>query len=282
MGVDENGDLIVAHGEGNTEFSYIDKLDIKPVGDERRSDPPLLGTLNSDTVNPCRIQLDSAGNVYFEVGGGFGFGGLKFSEGPVKRYAPNFHEPSGTSQIPPDQRDFSTLAHAGPDVGFAFDSEDNLYGLRPSGPSRVQKVDQFGFVREYIRLGLNLLQPGDIAVNKASGTIYVTDGSFEPGVKDVHVFKAFRVPNSITGQFTGTTQTGGFVSGEVDLAEAGEEVTNCEFEYTTGCFQCRRIWRSEHRPVRRGDDVQRERTSQRQQLALTLEEPYYLPAGDRE
>src|SRR6185295_13714981 len=68
-----------------------------------------------------------------------------------------------------------------------------------------------------------------------SGTVYATDGAyeFEGPAKDVHIFKAFTVPNSITEQFTADTQTSGTLSGEVDLAEPGEEVTNCEFEYTT-------------------------------------------------
>ncbi len=41
------------------------------------------------------------------------------------------------------------------------------------------------------------------------------------------------VPNSITEPFELTSQNSGTLHGEVDLAEAGEKVTNCEFEYTT-------------------------------------------------
>ncbi len=274
VGVDQNGDLIIAHGENNTEFSYIDKLGILPWATHDTQEGTLLGTLNSDTVNPCRIQVDSAGNIYYQVGSGFGGGELQFSSGPVRKYSPNFHAPSGTAQIPPELKDPSTLVHAGPDRSFAFDSEDNLYGLRPSGPPRVQKVDQSGSVTETFGSG-EFFEPGDIAVNKATGTVYVTDGSFEAGAKDVHVFKAFTVPNSITEQFSAVTQTSGVLSGEVDLAEAGEEVTDCEFEYTTeALYNEKEFGEATKIPCDQGSTFTANESVSAEASGLTLEEPY--------
>jgi hypothetical protein len=274
IAVDPNGDLIIAHGESNQEFAYIDKLGILPWATNDTQEGTLLGTLNSDTSNPCRVQVDSAGNVYYQVGAGFGGGELQFSSGPVKKYAPNFHAPSGTTQIPPELKDQSTLVHAGPDRSFAFDAEDNLYGLRPSGPPRVQKLDQSGSVTETFGAG-EFLEPGDIAIDKGTGTVYVTDGSFEAGAKDVHVFKAFTVPNSITEKFSALTQTSGTLSGEVDLAEAGEEVTNCEFEYTTeALYTAKEFGESTKLPCDEGTTFIANESVSAEISGLTLEEPY--------
>jgi hypothetical protein len=274
VGVDPNGDLIVAHGENNTEFSYIDKLGILPWATNDEQEPPLLGTLNSDSVNPCRIQVDSAGNIYYQVSAGFGGGELQFSAGVVRKYSPDFHPPSGTAQIPPELKDPSTLAHAGPDVSFTFDSEDNLYGLRPSGPPRVQKVDQSGSVRETFGAG-EFTQPGDIAIDKETGTAYVTDGSFEPGTKDVHIFKAFTVPNSITKSFSAVTQSSGVFGGEVELAESGEEVTNCEFEYTTeALYTAKEFEDATNVPCKEGTTFTSDESVTAEATGLTLEEPY--------
>jgi hypothetical protein len=274
VAVDENGDLIIAHGDSNQEFAYIDKLGILQWATNDDQEGTLLGTLNSDTSNPCLLQVDSSGNVYYQVGAGFGGGELQFSSGPVKKYSPNFHAPSGTAQIPPELKDPSTLVHAGPDVSFAFDSEDNLYGLRPSGPARVQKVDQSGSVTETFG-SEEFLQPGDVVVNKATGTVYVTDGSFEAGTKDVHVFKAFTVPNSITEQFAATTQTSGVLNGEVDLAETGEEVTSCEFEYTTeALYVAKEFGEATKIPCDEGTTFTANESVSTETSGLTLEEPY--------
>lgn len=271
--VDENGDLIIAHGESNQEFAYIDKLGILPWSSNDTQEGTLEGTLNSDTSNPCRLQVDSAGNVYYQVGAGFG-SELQFSSGPVKKYAPSFHAPSGTGRIPPELKDPSTLVHAGPDVSFAFDSEDSLYGLRPAGPPRVQKLDQSGSVTETFGSG-EFFQPGDIAINKATGTAYITDGSFEAGAKDVHIFKAFTVPNSITKPFAATTQTGGLLHGEVDLAEPGEEVTNCEFEYTTeALYIAKEFGEATKVPCDEGTTFTANEPVSAEVSGLTLEEPY--------
>ena len=227
VAVDENGDLVIAHGESNQEFAYIDTVHIPGSwAANPEQEPTLVGTIGSDHSSPCKTQLDSTGAVYTQIGQ------ESFSSGAVRKRPPNFHQPAGIGRIPADQRDPSTVAHVGPDRGFALDAEDNIYGARPSGPGRVQKVDQSGSLIETIGQG-ELVEPRDIAINKSNGTIYVTDGSFEASATDVHIYKAFPTPNSLTGQFTASGQTAGTLHGEVGLQEAGEEVTNCEFEYVT-------------------------------------------------
>ena len=120
-------------------------------------------------------------------------------------------------RAPPDPAGIEGSEHPRPlrarTSSFTFDSEDNLYGLRPSGPPRVQKVDQSGSVTE--TFGAGRIPPArDIAVNKATGTVYVTDGASKPAPKDVHIFKAFTVPNSITEQFAPDSQTSGTSTGK--------------------------------------------------------------------
>jgi hypothetical protein len=227
--VDEDGNLIVMHGDSNTEYSYLDKLEVEEWATHDTQEPTFAGTINVDTSGLCKAQMDSAGNIYLQNNAGFN---TRFTSGTVKKYGPVFHDPNGEAPVPAEFRDKSLLAHAGPDVGFGLDAEDNLYGLRPSSSGRVEKLDQLGSVREAFGGG-EFLQPADIAVNKSTGTVYVTDGSFSGTADDVHIFKAFVVPNSLTERFSGATPTTGTLSGEVDLAEGGEEVTNCEFEYTT-------------------------------------------------
>ena len=273
VAVDENGDLIIAHGDSNQEYTYIDKLGLMPWASNDQQEGTLLGTLNSDTSNPCRLQLDSAGNVYFMAQtGGFE---ISFTQGPIKRYASEFHASSGTGPIPPELKDRSTLFAEGPYVSFAFDSEDHLYGLRLSGPPRVQQIDHAGSLSETFGAG-ELLEPADIAVNKATGTVYVTDGAYEPaGTPDIHIFKAFTVPNSLTESFSATTQTSGTLNGEVDLAEAGEEVTNCEFEYTTeALFIAKEFDEATSVPCDEGATFTANESVSAEVSGLTLEEPY--------
>jgi hypothetical protein len=229
VAVDGDGNLVIAHGGDDPEHAYFDKLGILPWASNDQQEGTLLGTINSDTPGGCRVQLDSSGNVYVMTLTG---GDPSTGEGTIRKYAASdFHAASGTGPIPPELQDPSTIFHEGPDRAFAFDAEDHLYGLRPSGPPRVQQIDQTGSLTETFGAE-EFIEPVDITVDKANGDIYVTDGTFEPA-PDIHIYEAVTVPNSITEPFGLTTQTSGVLHGEVDLAEAGEEVTNCEFEYTT-------------------------------------------------
>ena len=116
----------------------------------------------------------------------------------------------------------------------------------------MQHLDPSGSLTETFGAG-ELIEPADIEIDKANGTVYVTDGTYEPATPDIHIYKAFTVPNSITEPFSATSQTSGLLNGEVDLAAAGEEVTNCEFEYTSRSpLHRQRIRRSDEGPVRRG------------------------------
>ncbi len=270
VAVDADGNLIIAHGGESQEYSYFDKLGILPWASNDQQEGTLLGTINSDTQGPCRLQLDSDGDLYYMPQ----TTGSSFPEGPIKTYSPDFHAASGTGSIPPESKDPSTLFHEGPDVSFALDSEDHVYALRASGPPRVQQLDQSGSLTETFAVG-ELLEPADIAVDKATGTIFVTDGSFEGGVPDIHLFKAFTVPNSITEPFAGTTQTSGVLSGEVDLAEAGEEVTSCEFEYTTeALFIAQEFEGATKVPCDEGTKFTANESVSTEVTGLTLEEPY--------
>jgi hypothetical protein len=229
IAVDENGDLIVAHGGfGNPEYSYIDKLDIGSWSADPEQEPELVGTIYSDTSSPCKSQIDSQGFIYTQRGQS------PFESGHIRKRDPSlFHPPATTGVIPAELRDPSTNVHEGPDVAFALDADDNVFALRPEGSvPRVQKLDPEGSVIENFGSG-SFLQPGDIAVNKSDGTVYVGDGSFNGSAKDIHIFEAVPVPDSLTGQFDPVDETSGTIDGEAQLEEAGEEVTGCEFEYTT-------------------------------------------------
>ena len=269
VAVDANGDLVIAHGESNQEFAYIDKVHIPGSwAANPTQEPTLVGTLGSDTSSPCKSQIDSAGAIYTLTGQGF------FSSGAVRKRLPNFHDPFGVGRIPPEGRDPSTLAHQGPDAGFALDAEDNLYGARPSG--MVQKVDQSGSLIETLGAG-ELVEPRDVAVNKATGTVYVTDGSFEEAATDVHIYKAFPVPNSLTGLFSATGQTTGNLAGEVGLQEPGEEVTDCEFEYVKESdFKTNEFGSATKVPCSEGTTFTANEPVHVAVAGLTLEEPYYF------
>jgi hypothetical protein len=271
VAVDGEGNLIIAHGESNQEYAYIDHLGILPWASNDTQEGTLLGTLNSDMSNPCRMQVDSAGNIYVmsQIGGN-----SQFSYGPIKKYSPDFHTPSGTGPIPPELKDRSTPFTEGPDVSFALDSEDHFYGLRPEGPARVQQLDQAGSLTETFGSG-ELKKPADITVNKGTGTVYVTDAANPEVAPDVHIYKSFTVPNSITRAFTGTTQTSGDVNGEVDLAEAGEEVTNCEFQYTTeALFVAKEFEEATSLPCDQGTTFTADESVSAEVSGLTLEETY--------
>lgn len=229
IAVDENGDLIVAHGGfGDPQYSYIDKLGIGSWSADPEQEPELLGTIYSDTASPCKSQVDSQGFIYSQRGQN------PFDSGHIRKRDPSlFHEPFVTGPIPTELRDPSTLVHEGPDVGFALDADDNVLALRPSGSSpRVQKLDPEGSVTETFGSG-EFTRPGDIAVDKDDGAVYVVDAPFEGTLNNVFTYEALPVPDSLTGQFDPVDETSGTVDGEAQLEEAGEEVTGCEFEYTT-------------------------------------------------
>jgi hypothetical protein len=84
VAVEDNGDLIVTHGE-SIPFSYYDKLDVSDWESSPNLDPPILETIASDHANPCRSDVDSAGNVYNTAGT------EPNSSGPLRKY---------TSRIP--------------------------------------------------------------------------------------------------------------------------------------------------------------------------------------
>jgi hypothetical protein len=232
VAVDENGDLYVAHGDSNLEYAYIDKLDIDSWSANPEQEPELLGTMYADTSSPCKSQVDSQGFLYSQRGQS------PFNSGHIRKRDPSlFHEPLVTGPIPAELRDPSSSAHEGPDVGFSFDADDNLYALRPEGsPPRVQKLDPAGSVTETFGSG-EIIRPGDIAVNKGSGSVYVVDAPFEQffeqALKDLYIYEALPVPDSLTGDFEPVSESSGTVDGEARLEEPGEEVTGCEFEYTT-------------------------------------------------
>ncbi len=184
VAVDGDGNLVIAHGGDSPESAYFDKLGLLPWTSNDQQEGTLLGTINADTAGGCRVQLDSEGNVYYMAltGGDFSTG-----EGVIRKYpASAFHAASGSGPIPPELQDQSTLFHEGPDRAFAFDGEDHLYGLRPSGPPRVQQIDQTGSLTETFGAG-EFIEPVDITVDKSNGNVYVTEGTFEPGPRHSHL-----------------------------------------------------------------------------------------------
>jgi hypothetical protein len=271
VAVDEDGNLIIAHDGENQEFSYFDKLGILPWASNDQQEGTLLGTLNADVPSPCRLQLDSAGNLYYQTNSG----DLMFGEGSINKYeSPAFHEPSGTGAIPAELTDPSKPFHEGPDRSFALDGEDHVYVVRAGGPPRIQQLDQLGSLTETFGAG-ELVEPADVAVNKATGEVFVSDGAFDEGVADIRIYKALTVPNSITKPFSRTTRTSGELLGEVDLAEAGEKVTDCEFEYTTeSLFVAQEFEGGTDVPCDEGTAFTANASVSTEVTGLTLEEPY--------
>lgn len=275
VAVDPDGNLVIAHGGFNQEFSYFDNLGILPWATNDQQEGTLLGTINSDASNPCRVEFDSAGNLLYETSSD-GFE-MPFTEGAIREYAaPEFHASSGVGTIPAELRDPSKLFHEGPDRSFSLDSEDHVYALRPSGPPRVQQFDRSGSLTETFGAE-ELMEPADVAIDKATGTVYVSDSSFETTAEDIHVFKAFTVPNSITQPFSATGQTSGDLRGEVDLAEAGEEVTDCEFEYTTeALFIAKEFEEATKIPCDEGTTFTANESVSTEVSGLALEETYFF------
>ena len=98
VAVAPNGDLIVAHGEGNTAFNYIDHLAVQPWATHPEQEPPVVGTINSSVLSNCKTAVDSMGTVYTQGGTS------DTSTGQARKFpASAFGEPVGEGfRIPPN------------------------------------------------------------------------------------------------------------------------------------------------------------------------------------
>jgi len=225
VAVDDNGDLIVAHGEGQLAFSYFDKLDVSDWEASPNLDPPILGTIASDHGNPCRTDVDSAGSVY-DTAGTSGT-----ASGPLRKYTADAFEidpnPGGTQFLKPSSVPSQTLA-TGSHVDLALDEEGNVITFLTNGELKKWSTENGSPIEGY---DTELVNPAGVARNNSlgSGTLYATDRSFTSGVPDVRIFKTLIVPDSMTGDFEPDTATTGVIDGELD-PDGGGEVLSCEFE----------------------------------------------------
>src|ERR1044072_5218545 len=60
--VDENGDVIAAHGEFSTSFTYIDRLGVPDCSADPNAQPVVKETLAPDAAALCRTRIDPAGD----------------------------------------------------------------------------------------------------------------------------------------------------------------------------------------------------------------------------
>lgn len=224
VAVDDDGNLIVAHGE-SIPFSYFDKLELSDWGTSPDLDPPILGTIASDHANPCRSDVDSEGNVYDTAGNS------PEASGPLRKYPANAFEPDPNPARDqfnqPSQVPSQTLA-LGNHVDLALDEEGNAITFLTNGELRKWSTENGSPIEAF---DTALISPGGVtrANSVGNGTLYVTDRSFEPTAKDVHIFKSLVVPDSVTGAFDPVTAATGVVDGDLDPAGGGE-VLSCKFE----------------------------------------------------
>jgi hypothetical protein len=228
VAVEDNGDLIVAHGEQSLPFSYFDKLDVSDWETSPDFDPPILGTIASDHTNPCRSDVDSDGNVYDTAGtepGAFA------SRGPLRKYTADAFEvnpnPQGDAFDQPSKVPSQTLAtgsHADP----ALDEEGNVITFLTNGELRKWSTENGSPIEAY---DTELITPVGVTRNNTldNGTLYVTDGSGNAAAEQISIFKSLIVPDSVTGDYEPTTPTTGGLDGSLDPAGGGEVLT-CEFE----------------------------------------------------
>jgi hypothetical protein len=225
VAVDQNGDLLVMHGEGQTNFTYLDKLDIESWSSNPEQVPPVVGTIGGDFSQPCKINENSFGRIYAQSGES------PTSTGQVRYWNPDeFGTPDTIGlQVPESLKRTSTQVDPGPGLGFALDGDDNVYVNRTSSPTRIRKFDPDNSLVETFGSG-ELLQPSGIAVNKSTGVIYAADRSTNVAAKDVHIFNPVLVPDSLTGAFSATDHTEGVLDAEVDPVGGGE-IETCKFQY---------------------------------------------------
>ena len=153
-------------------------------------------------TTPIGIAVDSAGDIY-----------KARASGVVAKL-----NPSGESLI--------GEVDPGPTAGLAVEpSTDDLY-VAHSG--FISLYDSSGNVLETSFGATHIISAAGVAV-AASGRTYVSD----PGASAVEIFDPVEVPNVTTGSASEITKTTATVSGQLEPAGAGEEVTGCRFEYGT-------------------------------------------------
>jgi hypothetical protein len=217
VAVDDNGDLIVSHGEG-VNFSYIDKLDMPNWGSSPTFEPPILGTIKSDSANICRTEVDDeSGQVYTSQSTS------SFGAGAIRAFDTDDFEIGPT--VAATSRPF--ISGSWNDLEL---SGDNIFVIKESG-GEIRKYDkENGSLIEILPAGAPFSRANGIARNDATGTLYASDAVEQLAVTtDVHVYKPVVVPDSLTGDFTPVTAASGVLDGEVDPAGAGE-IEDCQFE----------------------------------------------------
>jgi hypothetical protein len=225
VAVDDNGDLIVAHGDFSNAFSYFDKLEVSDWGTSPDLDPPITGTIASDHANPCRSDVDSEGNVYDTAGN------EPESAGPLRKYPANAFEidpnPDGEEFDQPSKVPSQTLAD-GQHSDLALDEEGNVITFLTNGEFKKWSVENGSPIESF---DTELSTPAGVARNNSTGTLYVTDRGFSSEAKDIWIFKSLHVPDSVTGSFQpdSVISDKGVITGELD-PDGAEEVLTCEFE----------------------------------------------------
>jgi hypothetical protein len=227
IAVEDDGNLVVAHGGFGIAFSYFDKLSVPNWATSSDFDPPILGTIASDHSNPCRSDVDSDGNVYDTAGNS------PEASGPLRKYPSDAFEvdpPLNSARTEfehPSAVPSQTLG-SGSHVDLALDEEGNVITFLTNGELKKWSTENGSPIEGF---DTELVLPAGVARNNTlnNGTLYVTDRGFEAGTPDIWIFKSLIVPDSVTGSFAPDTATTGTLDGELDPAGGGE-VLSCEFE----------------------------------------------------
>jgi hypothetical protein len=271
IAVGENGNLIVAHGEGSPEYSFFDELKVPDWSTEPGGTPTVEGTIRPDFGTACRTAVDPAGHIYSVPGGSW------YETGSIHRFEPGSWgepDPGGVAPIPESlMRTSFVINNGGADTDIAVDGEENVYAPVSSSPTQVRKYDGSGSLIETFGVG-EFERPTGIAINRNTGTVYVGDLAEGAGVEEVHIFKSLPVPDSLTGTFAPTSQTTGTLDGEVDPIGAGD-VTTCEFEWVPLAeFEETEFEGAASRPCEQTSPISAAEPVSTSASGLTDEEPY--------
>ena len=227
--VDDDGLLYIAHPEGSTAYSSIDKIEPPNWSTHPDGEPKLLGVIGSDYTQPCRISVAPDGSI-FGLPQNFPNG-----TGAVRRFAPgSFIDPRPAGYdggaLPASFTRNSTVFDNGTNGGVATDANGDVFVARTNAPIGIRKLADDGSVTELF--GSELSIPIGMAVNREDGLVIVGDRGTAVGVKDIRTYTRVVVPDVTTGPAAPASQTAFDLTGEVEPI-GGDEVTDCQFEYVT-------------------------------------------------
>jgi hypothetical protein len=230
VSVDDEGHLIVTHASTLVGLTFFDKLDVPNwSAPNPNQDPPVISTIASDYTSPGRTSVDSAGDVFSNVGYEPTQSGAirKYPAAAFETTPPPINGESGyehPSAVPSQQ------IALGSNVAPAVDGEGNVLTVNTAGEFIKYSGDNGSPLEQFPVPGLT--SPRGIVANQSTHLVYLTNGPFNNTPPDVIVLETKVVPDSITGEFEPLTAHTGMVDGEVDPIGAGE-IESCQFEVVT-------------------------------------------------